>query len=281
MNRLFQAALAAVVFGCAPLAAHAAQSYDNCTGFITSLPVNIGTQGVWCMRHDVSTALATGYAINITANNVTIDCNDFKVGGLAAGDATNTIGIHASNRQNVTVRNCNVRGFQYGVDIQGGDGHLVEDNRIDESTLFGIRIETSSPASIVRRNRVIGTGGAPGYSGSYGIVAAGDIIDNTIDGQFSAQANGVIIGIEALSGGAEVSHNRVRGQQISATGWGVGIRVAWSSATIADNRIQSGPVLASGKGIDAHADAFCSGNTVSHYGIGVTGCQDAGGNASN
>jgi hypothetical protein len=65
--------------------AQAAESYDNCSGYIDSVPAVIATQGTWCLRKDLSTAQTSGNAIEIAANNVVIDCNDFKLGGLAAG----------------------------------------------------------------------------------------------------------------------------------------------------------------------------------------------------
>ena len=92
----------------------AAESYDNCTGFIDSVPATIATQGVWRLRAHLGTAITTGAAINIAANNVTIDCNDFKLGGLAATDASAAMGISASGRQNATVRRCQLRGFFQG-----------------------------------------------------------------------------------------------------------------------------------------------------------------------
>src|SRR5690606_24652633 len=73
--------------------ARAAQSYDACTGFIDSVPATISTQGVWCLRKDLSTNITSGNAITIATNNVTIDCNDFKLGGLAAGNGSNAFGI--------------------------------------------------------------------------------------------------------------------------------------------------------------------------------------------
>src|SRR5690606_36206278 len=81
---------------------------------IQSIPAVISTQGVYCLKRHVSGALATGSAIAVNTNNVTIDCNEFKIGNLAAGPGTQAVGIIASNRNNVTVRNCGVRGFQTG-----------------------------------------------------------------------------------------------------------------------------------------------------------------------
>src|SRR5688500_982965 len=109
--------------------ARAAESYDNCTGFIDSLPATISTQGTWCLRKDVSTSMTSGIAITVAANNVTVDCNDFKIGGLAAGNDSSAFGIF-TDRQNVTVRHCSIRGFFYGIYLIGA-GNLIEDNLLD------------------------------------------------------------------------------------------------------------------------------------------------------
>src|SRR5688500_8185831 len=120
-----------------------AESLEGCTGFIGTLPAVVDTQGVWCLRGDVSTAMTTGFAIYIQANNVTIDCNGFKVGGLAAGPSSDAYGIFANGRQNITVRNCTIRGFRDGIHLQGlgGSGHLIEDNQLDNNLVKGIMVE--------------------------------------------------------------------------------------------------------------------------------------------
>src|SRR6185369_16529682 len=81
-----------VLFLTVPRLASAAESYDNCTGFITSLPAVVTTQGTWCLKQDLATAITSGNAITINTGNVTIDCNDFKLGGMSAGLATQAIG---------------------------------------------------------------------------------------------------------------------------------------------------------------------------------------------
>jgi hypothetical protein len=75
------AALALTPGSLAPRAARAAESYDNCTGFITSLPATVSTEGAWCLKQDLSTAIASGNAITISSNNISIDCHDFKLDG--------------------------------------------------------------------------------------------------------------------------------------------------------------------------------------------------------
>ena len=282
VDRTSFAALALAGLWFVPAAtAHAAQSYDNCTGYIESLPVAITTQGTWCLRGDLSTAMTAGEAIAVQANNVTIDCNDFKLGGLAAGVNSRARGIYALNRQNITVRNCAVRGFFTGIGLANGGGHLVEHNRVDNSLYQGIAV--SGDGSVVRGNLVRDTGGAPenaAYGAAYAIIASADVIDNTVDGVYATGQDTNPWGISVQLAGAEVRGNRVRrmvptgvGQAMALYGWVEGI-------TFADNRVSStGPIQ--GAGITGGPQSFCTGNTVSRYSTPIQFCQDAGGNASN
>ncbi len=213
-----------------PRPALAAESYDNCTGFIDSVPATISTQGVWCLRKNVSTAIDAGYAINITTNNVTIDCNDFKIGGLGGGAGTHTYGIYANERSNATVRHCNIRGFYYGVALLGssGSGHVVEDSRFDGNTYAAIYVQ--GDGSAIRDNEVRDTGGSTFTDGSaIGILAYDgvDLIGNTVTGVSPApyNGNGSAYGILArgYDAGGSVVGNRVRGLVSPGTGVAYGI----------------------------------------------------------
>jgi len=198
----------------------------NCTN-ITSLPTVITTQGVYCLKQDLSTSLASGAAITIGTNNVTIDCNGYKLGGLAAGPNTRAAGIRAQSRLNASVRNCNIRGFYFGVQLgEGGGGHVVEDNRLDGITGTGIVL--TGDGSVVRRNRVFDTGGEPeGIFRLAGIYAAGtvDIIENTVAGVFGKPGgNQGVAGIVLEGGSATVIRgNRVRDIAGSGSGSSHGI----------------------------------------------------------
>ena len=157
MNRHHLAAFALLLACGLSGQALAAESYDNCAGYIDALPVNINTQGVWCLRQDVATGIGSGAAITIATNNVTIDCNHFKIGGLAAGAGTKATGILASSRTNAVIRHCNVRGFNIGAYLSGS-GHVVEDNRFNNNYVTGVLVE--GDGSVVRRNLVAVTGGS-------------------------------------------------------------------------------------------------------------------------
>ena len=150
----------------------------NCTA-ITVLPAVITVQGIHCFTGDLSTAITTGNAIDIQTNNVILDLNGFKLGGLAAGTGTNANGIHALDRQNITIKNGTIRGFLRGIVLENAgasQGHVVEGIRADQNTAVGIDVEGSG--NIVRNNQVVATGGTTifgpfGPADAYGIFVAG------------------------------------------------------------------------------------------------------------
>ena len=267
----------------APTPARAAQSYDNCAGFIDTVPATITTQGTWCLRHDLTTAITTGAAITINNNNVTIDCNDFKLGGLQAGAATGTDGIVASSRLNATVRHCNIRGFLNGLVFQGvGGGHLVEDNRFDGNTAIGLYVV--GDGSVVRRNRVSATGGSTLYTGyAYGIYAINgvDVIDNGVDGVAAkpdSNGNNTGYGIYTYANtSGSLIDNRVRGLVGAGAGLIYGIHNDAAGAISLRRNDVVGPgtsAIYCDNNIGSAKDNIMSGGFAS----GLVGCSDAGGN---
>jgi hypothetical protein len=245
-----------------------AETFDTCAGFIDSLPATISTQGTWCLRKDLSTSIADGTAITISANNVTIDCNGYKIGGLAAGNGSLAYGISAIGRQNATVRNCTIRGFRFGVAMGAGASHLVEDNRFDNNLQAAILIY--SPDSIARRNLVYDTGGLAGEKQVHAIEVNGDILDNRVANLYADEPGGTLIGIYATGEGAIVRGNTVSGFHMAAaqggsvaTAYGIFLQQARNRAS--DNHL-SAHVPVPGYGIHAlEPGSFCIGNTVANF----------------
>ena len=213
-HRIFPLGLAAAVaLACVP-DARAAESYDGCKGFITSLPAVISTQGTWCFSKDLATSSSgIGAAITVSVNNVTIDCNGFKLGNLGGGTATQMNGIQAVNRSNVGIRGCTIRGFRRGVLLQGsGGGHVIEDNRIESSTIWGIYADGGN--LLIRNNQVF------------------DI------GQSTEAANVPACGIEA-HGSADIHGNTVADVRSTGTDGATGIAViAGPGSTVRDNVVR-------------------------------------------
>jgi hypothetical protein len=271
--------------------AHAAKSYDNCTGFITAVPAVISTPGTWCLKQDVSTTNTLGYAIDIQADNVVLDCNDFLVDGLAGGSASNEQGIHALNRKHATVRHCNVRGFFYGVNLDvGGSHYVVEDNHFTEQMEGGIRVAGS--ASVVRRNLVSDVGGTTvqAANSAFGILvdaSNSDIVDNKVIGVMSAnnasgEAYGLLVGSDAFGTAANVviERNEFKGLVASGPNNVIGIAVGNGSPrmTIRNNDIENG-TPGTGFGIVCSANPTrVQNNTIYGFATAIESCGDAGEN---
>lgn len=254
----------------------------NCVN-ITSLPATITSQGVYCLKQDLSTGITSGFAIDIQANNVTLDCNGYKIGGLAAGPATTTSGVHAFQINNVTVRNCTIRGFQIGIDLSHNGvedpirpiGHVIERNRLDLNTRAGIYI--SGDASVVRNNSISATGG-----NTIGELVVAihtmfntDVIDNTIDGVSDLspaplQVYGVISWYGA---GNVVSGNRVRGLHSSAGTNGILTTLSEQRMSVRGNTIVNELGSDSGYGIHClHPTVIASDNHISGFSAPLSGC---------
>jgi hypothetical protein len=267
---------------CLPRAAHAAESYDNCTGYITSLPTVISAEGKWCLKQDLSTAMTSGRAIDIQANNVTIDCNDFKLGGLAAGKGTFTQGIFNDGHLNSTIRHCNIRGFFNGIILEGAScgGHVVEDNRLDGNTFTGMQVLCDG--STVRRNRVFNTGGTTqGFTQPAGIFSSNsvDIFDNLVVGVTGNSAGELVTGIETYQQDGSIIGNHVR----VFTGTEVGTERAIFNLTAGRLSMRDNDVI--GKGGSGSLGLTCDStlarardNMIIGFATGLGGCSDDGGN---
>ena len=264
--------------------AHAAQSYDNCTGFITSLPAVISTQGTWCLKQDLTTAVTNGNAIAINANNVTLDCNDFKLGGLAGGLATMTNGVYAYSRLNATVRHCNLRGFAYGVYFSGAGsgGHLIEDNRFDSNTYIALHAE--GDGTVVQRNRVFDTGGGT-VMGTYatGIEVWGsvDVLDNIVSGVTAGVgSNSTAWGIYTYQNtDGRIAGNAVRRVLKDGTGIAYGI-FSYSAGRLVmhDNDVVGDGVATSRAFYCPSSEGIVKDNVIAGYSTPIYNCSDAGGN---
>jgi|SRR5688572_962485 len=284
MSRPFLVAVAAfLLFLLAMRPAAAAESYDNCAGTIEALPAIVSSQGVWCVKKDLTTLSATGSAITVTAPNVTIDCNDFKVGGLGAGPDTLTVGIHGNGVSNLTVRNCNVRGFRIGihVDATSGGGHLIENNRLDGNTRLGIYV--FGDGSRIRGNNVIDTGGGlVGGNTIGGILADGDvdIIDNTIR-NVTGEPDVAEFAIGIFHNGGTsgvIDNNRISGVLPSATGTANGMIIYSTNLALRNNIVANPTAVAAMDCLSASVVA--RGNMRTGLGTTLDTCTDGGDNTA-
>ena len=199
-----------------------------CNHFITSLPYTISTQGHYCFDRNLATAITTGNAITVNSDFVVIDLNNFKLGGGSAGLSTDAVGIFANNHRNITIRNGNIRGFRFGIELVGstGGGHLVENNVLDGNTQNAATV--NGDTIVFRNNIVANTGGSSSSAAptaveanSYGLVS---IRDNVISNTFgNGTATDTTYGVWSIGSGEVVDHNVVRMGAPSMTGYTIGI----------------------------------------------------------
>jgi hypothetical protein len=210
MHRLFLLAACLAAAWLLPGVAHAADGFDNCAGFIDTLPKTVKTPGTWCLRKDLAMATGQGQAITIASDGVTLDCNGFGIDGSAGGISTKAMGIYAIDRRDLAVRDCRVSGFYMGILLEGnGRDNLVEDSLVEHSRYKGAYMSGLNNRFL--RNRVLDTGGSPGNV-AVAIEVAGEIVDNVVDGVRTVLHDLFVIGISAGgTDGGIVRGNRVRG----------------------------------------------------------------------
>ena len=266
----------------------AAESYDSCVGFIDTLPAVINVQGTWCLRQTLNTSASNGRMISIETDNVTIDCNRFKIGGLGAGAATTAVAIGADSHDKINVRHCTIQGFGEGISITGtGFGHLVENNLLDQNRRIAVSIRGAG--SIVRQNTVTNTGGSSTAVDAVGIDSDGDIIDNVVDGisggtsvtNFSPMGINSGIDMSVVAIGVLIQGNRVRNLTPKGASPAFAIHISAGGNLVRDNVVTQ-PSSTVGIGIGCpDATSIARDNLVTAYVFDLIVCKDGGGNSLN
>lgn len=274
--------LAALALLPVPGPARAAESYDACTASITTFPATISTPGTYCLDASHALSLASGSAIAINASHVTLDCNGFMLDNRTAGPSTTAIGVSSTDRYNIVVRHCDIRGFLMGLRMYGPTGgHVIEDNRFLQNTYIGLNVHGNG--SVVRRNLVLDTGTTTSADFAVGIYTANsvDITENLVSGVFARiGGNGNAYGIftEANPSG-NITANRIRGltRQGGGSVWG-NCNSNSGRITIADNDLVSlSPTNAYGLRCQNNQGSS-TGNIINGFIAGHINCSPDGGN---
>lgn len=265
-----------------PRTALARESEDTCTHVVTALPATLSLRGTWCLQADFKPNLATGNAITIDIEHITLDCNGHAIDNTQAGGGTSAIGIASTDYANITVRNCDVRGFRMGVRLLGdAGGHLVEDSRFQQNTFVSVNVHGTG--SVVRRNFVTDTGASTASDFATGIYtrASVDVADNLVDGvaaRIGSNGNAYGIYTEGNPSGT-VSGNRVRGVARAGTGsaWAVFNNNSGRMTVVDNDLVSFSPVQAYGVRCQ-NAQGGASGNVISGFVTALVTCTSDGGN---
>lgn len=245
---------------------------------IQSVPITITVQGIYCLKQNLSLSATQAVAITIAAHNVTIDFNGFKLGGLAAGPSSNSVGVRATDRRNVTLRNGNIRGFSWGFILDqmtegASSGHLVEDNFLDGNLIVGMEVGGSDV--LVRRNRIVRTGG---NSNAFAIRAT-DLSNSEISNNFistTRSAGAASEGISlSMSSGVLVARNTIIDTRGALSVRGIRSQSTAGAIIIDDNTIMTGVSgISNATGISVSGPVLCRNNIVADFTPSQTsGCQ--------
>jgi len=286
---------------CAPGAARAETT--ACT-VVDSLPAVLSEPGRYCLDADLAIAGSAVDAVQITASDVVLDCNEHRLLGSTA--ANTGVGVRiGSAAARVVVRHCRIEGFGNGIYTDWVADTAPRAVRVQGNTVVGpiwTGIWVSGSGNLVEGNRISALRG--GASGPYttGIfldgapgVAAGNVVRGNEVRAFrptypTVDEYNLSMGIQATyQQGLVVEDNTVVGL-LARTGGGVyGITTGHAVNTLMrGNVVLSAPVpqaapLDGGNWVglflqgtvEEQATNQCADNTVGHFNSNIVGCGSA------
>lgn len=116
--------------------------------FVAVPPTAWATSGT--LNITTNTTLTENHLGNIViaADNITLDCANFSVIGPGASDGAG-VGILLAGRTGVTVKNCNVAGFQSGVSLSSGSSSNTFKSDSVNGNLFGFFLSGASSNTFI------------------------------------------------------------------------------------------------------------------------------------
>ena len=190
---------------------------QTCTP-ITAVPYTIAAPGRYCLGTTLVYPSATGAAITIAADEVTLDLGWYGELKGTAGARTRAVGVLARNQRRVKLRGGTIRGFRYGVlfsdNIVRSEQHVIDGVKVWDSTAVGISLTGAN--STITNNRVSNTGGDTPFA--VGISQAGSFVTMKFNGVWRTaawQPGGYAAGFDLTHGSNQIvfrnSANEVTG----------------------------------------------------------------------
>lgn len=236
------------------------------------------------LTHDMT---CPGTALFVTGSGVTLDLGGHTLTGPAPVEASGKVGVMVTdNRANDTVRNGNIRAFDFGVDVHAGAVNTtVTGLNISGSTL-GIRTVTGSSASHLVGNVVTGTLGNAIQLGGDNNVVEGDTLtsaggtgvlfsgnNDTIDGNVVTDAGAPGISLIAFPSTAPpFVDNRIVANTVRGAGRlfnSSSISLTSGSGTVVQGNTVTGRLSTPGVFVNDSANTTVYGNTLTQNAPGV------------
>ncbi|HEY5651606.1 MAG TPA: NosD domain-containing protein, partial [Acidimicrobiia bacterium] len=161
---------------------------------VSFVPISPASAGESWLISDEYTLLSVDHhgEIRIVANEATVECADgVKVVGAGTG-----IGISIFERIGVTVRNCIVEGFEYGIALTDSDASQIVENTVAENRV-GISLWDSADNTLENNSAV--------SNAEFGFTIGGS--HNTLAGNLAEANSGIGFAIWGDWGGNVLTGN--------------------------------------------------------------------------
>ena len=184
--------------------------------------------------------------IRIESDGITLDGAGYTVDGPGAGSG---VGVRLDYRTGITIKNLNVRNFDYGIYLQGSNDNTLTWNNISSNSQNGIGLRNSSNNEL--------TDNKTDWNGNCGISLFINCDNNTVTGNSSSNN---YRGISVL----ESSRNKLTENTVDSCDYGIQLQDT-SSITVTDNTVTNGQGKGHGILLFNTNDSTLERNTVDSY----------------
>ena len=201
----------------------------------------------------------SSHAINIGADNITLDCGGFTLTGDLSPD---NIGVDNVGYDGVTVKNCNVTNFETGIHFGSGANNAIITDNTANANSTGFHIQNGSSYTVTG-NTTNSSIVLPGNAGGYGMFIT-DLSDSNIADNIAS--SNTYDGIKLSSG---LGNNTITGNTTNFDRFGIALD-GISNNTLTNNTTDSniyGIIISGG------ANNTLTGNIANsnRYGIQIGG----------
>ncbi len=101
---------------------------------------NITMPGSYVLANNIANSTAD-ICINVQTSNVELNCQNYMIDGITKLDS---IGVYAENRNNVTIKNCAVTEWYYGIKFSNSDNGVILNNTACKNIVKDILLSADS-----------------------------------------------------------------------------------------------------------------------------------------
>ncbi len=209
-------------------------------------------------------------SIVVEIDNIVVDGAGYTLQGTHPHPPGGETGINVTERNNVTIKNLEIRAFKFGIYLWHSEGHSIVGNNITANTYDGISLDGSSYCSISGNNITNNNNGILFDKSLYNTISENTITNSNSGIWLESSANNNIFGntiknttFEGISLG-DSSNCSIKGNNIANNGEGIWLDRS-SYSDISGNNITN-----NGEGIWLYS-SYCSisGNIVADNGKGI------------